>query len=182
MKPINVMVVIGTRPEVIKLAPVVREMQRHSQAIRPIVIITAQHREIADQALEIFGLTPDYDLDLMTEGQSLAELAARGISGMQEILEREAVDFLLVQGDTTTALATALAGFYNRIPVGHVEAGLRTHDKWNPFPEEVNRMAVTAFSSVHFAGLFHVVVFLGHAGGHDRVPFQPAIDALARGL
>jgi len=151
MKPINVMVAMGTRPEVIKLAPVVRELYSHPQAIRPIVVLTAQHREMADQALEIFGLTPDYDLYLMTEGHSLAELAARGISGMQEILEREAVDFLLVQGDTTTTLAAALAGFYNRIPVGHVEAGLRTHDKWSPFPEEVNRMAVTAFSSVHFA-------------------------------
>ena len=143
-------VVLGTRPEVIKLAPVVHALERHP-AYEPVVISTGQHRQLLDQLLTLFGITPTVDLDLMVDGQGLCDLAGRAVQRIGAELVRLHIDVLVVQGDTTTTLAGALAGFYQRIPVAHVEAGLRTDDRGSPFPEEGNRRAVTQFADLHFA-------------------------------
>src|SRR4051812_18637816 len=146
----RVAVVLGTRPEVIKLAPVVRELERHP-AYEPVVISTGQHRQLLDQLLGLFGLTADVDLDLMVDGQPLSDLAGRAVQQIGAELRRLQVDVLLVQGDTTTTLAGAIAGFYAGVPVAHVEAGLRTDHRTSPYPEEVNRRAVTQFADLHLA-------------------------------
>jgi UDP-N-acetylglucosamine 2-epimerase (non-hydrolysing) len=130
--------VFGTRPEAIKMAPVVLEFNR-SGLIKPVVAVTGQHRDMLDQVLGFFGITPDYDLNLMTEGQSLCSLSARAISGLETIIDEECPDILLVQGDTTTAFTGAYVGFLKRIPVAHIEAGLRTGNRMEPFPEEIVR-------------------------------------------
>ncbi|MCK6565834.1 MAG: UDP-N-acetylglucosamine 2-epimerase (non-hydrolyzing), partial [Dehalococcoidia bacterium] len=145
------MVVFGTRPEAIKMAPLVKELQRRGDAIRPIVCVTAQHRDMLDQVLGVFGIEPDHDLDLMRPDQTLPDLTARVLQETTRVLQLEQPDVVLVQGDTTTAMATALAAFYQRIPVGHVEAGLRTDNRYYPFPEEINRRLVTPIASFHFA-------------------------------
>jgi UDP-N-acetylglucosamine 2-epimerase (non-hydrolysing) len=146
----RISVLFGTRPEAIKLAPVVR-MLREAREIDCRVCTTAQHREMADQVLEAFDLTPDADLDLMRAGQTLAELTARGISAIDGYLTREQPDLVLVQGDTTSVLCAAIAAFYRRIPLGHVEAGLRTGDMTAPWPEEANRVLTTRLAALHFA-------------------------------
>src|SRR5579864_880826 len=133
----TVMVVLGTRPEAIKLAPVILQMQCERSKLRPLVCVTGQHRHMLDQVLEWFRVTPDYDLDLMQANQDLSQLAGRALAGLGAIFEESKPDCVLVQGDTTTAAVGALAAFYHRIPVGHVEAGLRTRDAYNPFPEEM---------------------------------------------
>ena len=143
-------VVFGTRPEAVKLAPVVHAL-RAEPGIETRVVVTAQHREMLDQTLAVFGLTPDVDLDLMKAGQSLTELTARALTALTAAFERERPDFVLVQGDTTTVFAGALAAFYARVPVGHVEAGLRSGDLYDPFPEEVNRQLATVLATLHFA-------------------------------
>jgi len=148
---LRILSVFGTRPEAIKMAPVVRELQKHPQRIRSRVCVTAQHREMLDQVLHIFGIEPDIDLDLMRPGQALPQLTARVILGMSEVLEQQKPDCVLVQGDTTTVMATALAAFYQKIPVGHVEAGLRTNDRYSPFPEEMNRRVADALTTFYFA-------------------------------
>ena len=145
-----VLSIFGTRPEAIKMAPVVRVLS-DEPAIESMVCVTAQHREMLDQVLELFGIQPDVDLDLMRPGQTLPELTARVLTGVDRALDQLKPDLVLVQGDTTTVMAAALAAFYRQIPVGHVEAGLRTHDRYNPFPEEINRRIAGQLASLHFA-------------------------------
>jgi len=146
----KVVVAFGTRPEAIKMAPVVKELQKHS-AFETTVVVTAQHREMLDQVLELFQITPDFDLDIMRSSQSLEQITSRVLEGMAGILREVKPDIVLVQGDTTTTFATALSAFYQRIPVGHVEAGLRTGNPYSPYPEEMNRRITTALSTLHFA-------------------------------
>jgi UDP-N-acetylglucosamine 2-epimerase (non-hydrolysing) len=150
-KQIRILVVLGTRPEAIKLAPVIMELLRHKDRIQTVVCATGQHREMLQQVLKTFGLHPDFDLDVMKANQSLADVTCAVLTGMDGVLEREKPDVMLVQGDTSTAMAASLAAFYRRIPVGHVEAGLRTRDRYNPFPEEINRRLTTHIADCHFA-------------------------------
>ena len=147
----RVLCVFGTRPEAIKMAPVIRELKRYPEYFEVRICVTAQHREMLDQVLNIFNIQPDIDLNLMEPDQALSELTSRVITTMTRVLEQERPDWVLIQGDTTTVMATALAAFYLRIPVGHVEAGLRTRDRYNPFPEEINRRLVGVLATYHFA-------------------------------
>jgi UDP-N-acetylglucosamine 2-epimerase len=147
----NVLTIFGTRPEAIKLAPVIAELRTRSSEVRTYVCVTAQHRLMLDQVLEWFGIIPDFDLNLMETNQSLCQLAGRVLSRVSEVLDQVRADVVLVQGDTTTTMAAAIAASYRRIPVGHVEAGLRTYDIRNPFPEELNRRIASAAASYHFA-------------------------------
>jgi len=146
----KVMVVFGTRPEAIKMAPVIREL-REVKDIDTVVVVTAQHREMLDQVLNLFAIQPDYDLNLMKEHQDLFNITTGVLNGMKEILEKEKPHLVLVHGDTTTTFAAALAAFYQRIPVGHVEAGLRTRNKYSPYPEEMNRTLAGRIAELHFA-------------------------------
>ncbi len=147
---IKVMSIFGTRPEAIKMAPLVKKLNEDPQ-IRSVLCVTAQHREMLDQVLDLFGLTPDYDLNIMKPNQTLSMITANVLTGLDHILEKEKPDIVLVHGDTSTTFSAALAAFYHRIPVGHVEAGLRTYDMYSPFPEEVNRVLTGHLTSVHFA-------------------------------
>lgn len=151
MKKIKVMTVFGTRPEAIKMCPLVLEMKKYSDCIEPIVAVTAQHREMLDQVLELFGIKPDYDLNIMTSGQTLYDVTTRALMGLKDVMEQAKPDIVLVHGDTTTTFAGALAAFYAQIPVGHVEAGLRTGDKYSPYPEEMNRKLTGSIADMHFA-------------------------------
>lgn len=148
---IKVMTVFGTRPEAIKMAPVVLELQKHADEIKTIVTVTAQHRQMLDQVLDLFQIKPDYDLDIMSQGQTLYDITTKAILGLKTVLEKEKPDLVLVHGDTTTTFAGALASYYQQIPVGHVEAGLRTGNIYSPFPEEMNRKLTGAISAIHFA-------------------------------
>jgi UDP-N-acetylglucosamine 2-epimerase (non-hydrolysing) len=143
--------VFGTRPEAIKMAPVCRELLRHPDSIEPVVCVTAQHREMLDQVLRLFHIKPDFDLDLMEADQSLASLTSESVSALTEVLRHVQPDLVLVQGDTTTAMVAALSAFYQQMPVGHVEAGLRTGHRYSPFPEEVNRHLISVLATYHFA-------------------------------
>lgn len=145
------MLVFGTRPEAIKMAPLVKEFQRHSDMFRTIVCVTAQHREMLDQVLHIFDILPDYDLNIMKQGQDLYDITARVLTGMRNVLKEVQPDIVLVHGDTTTSTAAALAAFYQQIPVGHIEAGLRTHNIYSPWPEEMNRQITGRIATYHFA-------------------------------
>ncbi|MBN1936403.1 MAG: UDP-N-acetylglucosamine 2-epimerase (non-hydrolyzing) [Anaerolineae bacterium] len=147
----KVLSVFGTRPEAIKLAPVIRCLAEDTDRLRQVVVVTAQHREMLDQVLRLFAITPDYDLDLMRAGQSPFEITTQAMLGLKPILETEQPDIVLVQGDTTTVVAASLAAYYLRIPIGHVEAGLRTYDKFQPFPEEMNRRLTSVLADLHFA-------------------------------
>jgi len=147
----KVLIVFGTRPEAIKLAPVVQELRRHPDEFRTRVCVTAQHREMLDQVLTVFGIRTHHDLNIMQRGQSLEEVTSRVLLGMKGVLEAERPDIMLVQGDTTTVMAAALAAFYAGVPIGHVEAGLRTWNKRSPFPEEINRVIATHLCDLHFA-------------------------------
>lgn len=151
MQKLRVMAVFGTRPEAIKMAPVVLELKKHTDFIEPIVAVTAQHREMLDQVLALFALKPDYDLDIMAAGQTLYDITGRSLTGLKTVLEEAKPDIVLVHGDTTTTFVGALASFYSQIPVGHVEAGLRTGRKDSPFPEEMNRRLTGAIADWHFA-------------------------------
>lgn len=151
MQKLRVMTVFGTRPEAIKMAPVVLELKKHTDFIEPIVAVTAQHREMLDQVLALFALKPDYDLDIMAAGQTLYDITGRSLTGLKTVLEEAKPDIVLVHGDTTTTFVGALASFYSQIPVGHVEAGLRTGRKDSPFPEEMNRRLTGAIADWHFA-------------------------------
>lgn len=144
------MVVFGTRPETIKMAPLVLELKKHEE-IETIVCVTAQHRQMLDQVLKAFNIVPDIDLDIMKEHQTLAEITSRVIMGLDDVMKEEKPDVVLVHGDTTTTFAGALAAFYNQVRIGHVEAGLRTHDKYSPFPEEANRQFVGVIADFHFS-------------------------------
>ena len=148
---IKVLSIFGTRPEAIKMAPVVLELGKHPDQFQSVVCVTAQHREMLDQVLNLFQITPDHDLDLMREGQTLSGLTSRVFAALDPVFEAERPDWVLVQGDTTTVMAASLAAFYHRVKVGHVEAGLRTGDKWQPFPEEINRKIAGVVADLHFA-------------------------------
>ncbi|RJQ25930.1 UDP-N-acetylglucosamine 2-epimerase (non-hydrolyzing) [Candidatus Parcubacteria bacterium] len=147
----KVLTIIGTRPEAIKLAPVLLELKRRQDLFDSSVCVTAQHREMLDQVLALFGITPDYDLDIMSPGQSLAQVTARVMEGLDGVVSPEKPDVILVQGDTTTAFCGALTGYYHQMKVGHIEAGLRTENKYAPFPEEINRCLIGRIADLHFA-------------------------------
>ncbi|MBR6363091.1 MAG: UDP-N-acetylglucosamine 2-epimerase (non-hydrolyzing) [Bacteroidales bacterium] len=147
----KVMLVFGTRPEAIKMCPLVKEFQKHSDKFETIVCVTGQHREMLDQVLKIFEVVPDYDLNIMKQGQDLYDVTARVLTGMRDVLKETQPDVVLVHGDTTTSTAAALAAFYQQIPVGHVEAGLRTHNIYSPWPEEMNRQITGRIATYNFA-------------------------------
>jgi len=148
---VTVLSVIGTRPEAIKMAPVIRELGKHSACIASYVCVTAQHRTMLDQVLRLFEIKPDYDLNIMQNEQSLSYVTARVLTDLNAVIQASKPDWMLVQGDTTTAMAASLAAFYNRVRIGHVEAGLRTWDKFAPYPEEMNRRIADGLSDLHFA-------------------------------
>jgi UDP-N-acetylglucosamine 2-epimerase (non-hydrolysing) len=180
MPPLRVLSIFGTRPEAVKMAPVVAALAR-TAGIESRVCVTAQHREMLDQVLNLFGITPDVDLNLMRPNQSLAELTASILTNLDPVLRAEKPDWVLVQGDTTTVMTTALLCYYNRIRVGHVEAGLRTGDKWQPFPEEINRRVAGVVADLHFAPTEHSRQNLLNEGIPDwriAVTGNPVIDAL----
>ncbi|MCT4781743.1 MULTISPECIES: non-hydrolyzing UDP-N-acetylglucosamine 2-epimerase [Exiguobacterium] len=147
---IKVMTVFGTRPEAIKMAPLVLELKQR-EGIEPIVVVTAQHREMLDQVLQLFKITPDYDLDVMKKNQTLFDVTTRVLHGLDEVMKEAKPDIVLVHGDTTTTFAASLAAFYNQIAIGHVEAGLRTYNKYSPYPEEMNRQLTGVMADLHFA-------------------------------
>ena len=151
MEKLKVMTVFGTRPEAIKMCPVILEMQKFPQYIQPIVAVTAQHREMLDQVLNLFNITPDYDLNIMTTGQTLFDITERALHGLHTVMEEAKPDIILVHGDTTTTFVGALAAFYMQIPVGHVEAGLRTGNKFSPYPEEMNRKLTASLADYNFS-------------------------------
>jgi UDP-N-acetylglucosamine 2-epimerase (non-hydrolysing) len=150
MKKIKVMTVFGTRPEAIKMAPLVKELESREE-ITSIVAVTAQHRQMLDQVLDIFSIKPDYDLDIMKDRQTLTDITSNVLLGLYKVIEQAKPDIVLVHGDTTTTFAGALAAFYNQVAVGHIEAGLRTYDKYSPFPEEMNRKLTGSLSELHFS-------------------------------
>lgn len=147
----KVMLVFGTRPEAIKMAPLVKEFQKCPENFQTIVCVTGQHRQMLDQVLDLFEITPDFDLNIMKQGQDLYDVTARGLTGMRDILKEAKPDVVLVHGDTTTSTTAALAAFYQQIPVGHVEAGLRTHNIYSPWPEEMNRQITGRIATYNFA-------------------------------
>ena len=147
---IKVMSIFGTRPEAIKMAPLVKELEKNEK-IESIVCVTAQHREMLDQVLDTFKIEPDYDLNIMKAGQTLSEITTRALNGIDKVIKKEHPNIVLVHGDTTTTFAGALAAFYNQVDIGHVEAGLRTYDKYSPFPEEMNRQMVDCMADMYFA-------------------------------
>lgn len=147
----KVMLVFGTRPEAIKMAPLVKEFEKHADEFQTIVCVTGQHRQMLDQVLQLFDITPDYDLNIMKQGQDLYDVTARVLTGMRDVLKEAQPDVVLVHGDTTTSTAAALAAFYQQIPVGHVEAGLRTHNIYSPWPEEMNRQLTGRMATYNFA-------------------------------
>ena len=147
----KIMLVFGTRPEAIKMAPLVKEFQKYPESFKTIVCVTGQHRQMLDQVLQIFDITPDYDLNIMKQGQDLYDVTARVLTGMRDVLKEVQPDVVLVHGDTTTSTAAALAAFYQQIPVGHVEAGLRTHNIYSPWPEEMNRQITGRIATYNFA-------------------------------
>ena len=180
MSPLRVLSVFGTRPEAIKMAPVVQALAQ-TPGVEPLVCVTAQHRQMLDQVLNLFGIVPDIDLDLMRPDQSLAQLTAAVFTHLDPVLARVKPDWVLIQGDTTTVMAAAILAYYHQIRVGHVEAGLRTSDKWQPFPEEINRRVATVVTDLHFAptewarqNLLHESV----PADHVLVTGNPVIDAL----
>ena len=147
----KIMLVFGTRPEAIKMCPLVKEFQKHSEDFETIVCVTGQHREMLDQVLTIFDVKPDYDLNIMKQGQDLYDVTARVLTGMRDVFKECKPDVVLVHGDTTTSTAAALAAFYQQIPVGHVEAGLRTHNIYSPWPEEMNRQITGRIATYNFS-------------------------------
>jgi len=150
MKALRVLSVLGTRPEAIKMAPVIRSLAE-SPEFEPVVCVTGQHREMLDGVLSLFGIVPDYDLNVMKQGQSLTDITSSVLNSFPPIIHRCQPDILLVQGDTTTSMAATLAAYYEKVPVGHVEAGLRTGNIYAPYPEEVNRKIVSSIATLHFA-------------------------------
>lgn len=181
MSPKRIMTIFGTRPEAVKMAPVIKELERHGGEFEPLVVVTAQHREMLDQILDHFRIEPRHDLNIMKPRQTLAEIATRALEGLDEIIAAERPDMVLVHGDTATTFAGSLAAFYNRVPAGHVEAGLRTGDKYSPYPEEMNRKLTGALVDLHFAPTEQARANLrAEAVPEDRifVTGNTAIDAL----
>jgi len=180
-KMIKVLFVFGTRPEAIKMAPVIRELKAESSKFKVVVCVTAQHREMLDQVLELFGIKPHYDLDIMTKRQSLPDLTASVLLGVTGVLEKENPDIVFVQGDTTTTFAAAQAAYYLKIPVAHIEAGLRTKNRYIPFPEEINRRLTSVMADFHFAptgGAKRNLVLEGFEESSIYVTGNTVIDAL----
>lgn len=176
----KVMSVFGTRPEAIKMAPLVKKLEA-AEDFESVLCVTAQHREMLDQVLELFELTPDYDLNIMKPNQTLSMITAGVLTGIEAVLEKEKPDIVLVHGDTSTTFSTALAAFYQKIPVGHVEAGLRTYDMYSPFPEEVNRVLTGHLASVHFAPTVRNrdnLLKEGVAGDNIYITGNTVVDAL----
>ncbi len=151
MKRPKIMVIFGTRPEAIKMVPIIVRLRQYSAELDTCVVVTAQHRQMLDQVLEAFSIEPDHDLDIMQPGQSLSEITVRALSSLEYVINSESPDLIMVQGDTTTAFVGGLAAFYHKVPVAHVEAGLRTRDKYNPYPEEINRQLVDVLADLCFA-------------------------------
>ncbi|MBU0672298.1 MAG: UDP-N-acetylglucosamine 2-epimerase (non-hydrolyzing) [Candidatus Margulisbacteria bacterium] len=147
----RIMFVFGTRPEAIKMAPVITALAKYPDILEPMIVVSGQHRQMLDQVLRIFNIHPDYDLGIMAKNQTLVDIVTKSLSGLEEIVLREKPDMLLVQGDTSTTFAAGLAAYYYKIPLGHIEAGLRTFDKWRPYPEEINRKLTTSLADIHFA-------------------------------
>lgn len=178
---IKVLSVFGTRPEAIKMAPVIKELEKQRDTIKSIVCVTAQHREMLDQVLGLFAIRPEYDLDLMRPDQDLFDISCNVLQGLKSILKKETPDIVLIHGDTTTAMAASLAAYYCRIRVGHVEAGLRTFNRYSPFPEEMNRKIVDTLADLHFAPTEAAKANLlaeGVAGNSIFVTGNTVIDAL----
>lgn len=178
---IKVMTVFGTRPEAIKMAPLVKELKSRKE-IECIVCVTAQHRQMLDQVLEVFDIKPDYDLDIMKQGQTLGDITSRVLSGLDEVIKETKPNIILVHGDTTTTFAGALAAYYNQVDIGHVEAGLRTWNKYSPYPEEMNRQMVGVLADMHFAPTENSKKSLLNEGKDESkiyVTGNTAIDALA---
>ena len=177
----KVLVVVGTRPEVIKMAPVIKELGKYSNKICSVVCVTAQHRQMMDQVLNFFKITPNFDLDLMQEDQPLSHLTARLLTSLEPIFNKVKPDWVLVQGDTTTTMVASLAAFYQKINVGHIEAGLRTNNKFAPFPEEINRRLTSVVADFHFAPTERARQALLSEGVHEKkiwVTGNTVIDAL----
>lgn len=177
----KIMTIFGTRPEAIKMAPLVLEMKK-DEDIEPVVVVTAQHREMLDQVLTTFDITPDYDLNIMKAGQTLSEVTGRVINGLESVIKEVKPDMILVHGDTTTTFAGSLAAFYNEVDIGHVEAGLRTHNKYSPFPEEANRQMTGVLADLHFSPTEDARQNLLNEAKDDTkisVTGNTAIDALA---
>ncbi len=180
MKPIDVMVIFGTRPEAIKMAPVILELQKRS-TINTITVSTSQHREMLDQVLDIFDIKPDFDLKIMQPGQTLNQIVERSVKGFRDVFAQTRPDIVLVQGDTTTAFTGALAAFYERTPVGHIEAGLRSGDMYSPYPEEANRRMISVITEFNFAptqGNYESLVQEGTEPERIHVTGNTVIDAL----
>lgn len=178
---IKVLTIFGTRPEAIKMAPVVKELQSRKNEIKSIVCVTGQHREMLDQVLEIFNIKPDYDLNIMKNTQTLIDITTQTLRGMDNIIKKENPDIVLVHGDTTTTFAGALAAFYNKVAIGHVEAGLRTYNKYSPYPEEINRQIVSLISDLNFAPTDYSMKNLINEGKDKNkiyVTGNTAIDAM----
>lgn len=177
----KVMVVFGTRPEAIKMAPVVKELEKYPEQFKTIVCVTAQHRQMLDQVLQLFHIRSGYDLNIMKPGQDLFDVTCNVLQGLKTVFADERPDIVLVHGDTTTALAAAIAAYYMRIPLGHVEAGLRTHNKFAPFPEEINRTVAGAIADLHFApteGAWHNLSREGIAAENIFITGNTVVDAL----
>lgn len=181
MNPLKVMAVFGTRPEAIKMAPLVLELKKHRE-IEPLVTVTAQHRQMLDQVLHAFDITPDFDLNIMKERQTLSEITSNALVKLDKLFQEKKPDIVLVHGDTTTTFAGSLAAFYHQIPVGHVEAGLRTRNKFSPFPEEINRQMTGNIADYHFAPTLQAQQNLLDEGKNPESIFvtgNTAIDALS---
>ena len=177
----KVMLVFGTRPEAIKMAPLIKEFQKYPNEFLTVICVTGQHREMLDQVLNIFEIVPDYDLNIMKQGQDLYDVTARVLTGMRDVLKEAEPDVVFVHGDTTTSMATALATFYQQIPVGHVEAGLRTHNIYSPWPEEMNRQLTGRIATYHFSPtLLSKQNLLNEGIGEDNIVVtgNTVIDAL----
>ncbi|MBM3860082.1 MAG: UDP-N-acetylglucosamine 2-epimerase (non-hydrolyzing) [Verrucomicrobia bacterium] len=184
-RKLKVLSVIGTRPEAIKMAPLIRELSRRADRVESLVVSTAQHRQMLDQTLRVFGIVPDIDLDIMRPRQSLRQTTVDVLTGMEPVLRQHKPDVLLVQGDTTSAWASALAGFHQKTPVGHVEAGLRSFDLGNPYPEEMNRRLTDALASFHFAPTARArdnLLREGFSRGNIFVTGNTVVDALQLAL
>lgn len=180
IKPIKVMTIFGTRPEAIKMAPLVLEFQKHPEFFTPIVAVTAQHRQMLDQVLDLFSIQPDYDLNIMKDRQTLADITTKALSGLDLVMKEAEPDIVLVHGDTTTTFAASLAAYYNQIIIGHVEAGLRTWNKYSPYPEEMNRQLTGTLADLHFAPTLQAEQNLvqEHKTNHIFVTGNTATDAL----
>ena len=177
----KVMLVFGTRPEAIKMAPLIKEFQKYPNDLKSVVCVTGQHREMLDQVLHVFEIIPDYDLNIMRQGQDLYDVTAKVLTGIRDVLKEAEPDVVFVHGDTTTSMATALATFYQQIPVGHVEAGLRTHNIYSPWPEEMNRQLTGRIATYHFSPtLLSKQNLLNEGIGEDNIVVtgNTVIDAL----